>query len=555
MRQEAANPASKSSDHGGSEARTCFHCNDPSHVMRDCPKAAELKSRGERPTMRFIPEWLKKKHAASRKEGQSTGAEHSFATVEDERDEDEQQQANSASEGTFVPQSHHGVMDSGATSHFTGRDDKLFDQEPINPIRVSTIVGDRIVKMKGSMKMNSRIKLNNVKFLKNATFSLISIVQICDADYVVLFTKTAAYVLPLSAIVESTLKNLSIFTVPRRGKLWAYVIGGGDEPQEQEVNFKYSSRSSSGMNKKSGGSSRIPKRTDATTSSSSANVTVESDEEEAETNSVTVADIGATTIEDGYSAEANSPQDMDQDFAGSAAEANKQEIQDEQSNVDFRVVDAETQTSDEVNMAALWHAKLGHASKAKLRTANELYDLSLTNDEIEQATDQCGVCIKCKSQRKAIRAKTARRSRVARKAMDCWHVDLCGPYSLVEEGKRFRLPSVHGDSYNLTVVDEYSRHAMVTNLKTKSQAADAIIWLIKKKQNALGRKLVRLHGDGGGEFLNSKLEAFLKENGTELTTTPPNTPAYNNIAERMWRTLREYASCLLVHADAPHGQR
>ena len=543
---ESASSAAESASSESASAKYCFFCGDTGHGQRHCEKKAEAKRRGEKIEFKYAPAWFLEQRAAHmqaeqqarnrRAAGGQEGETHLAAVESEPEDNDSvsgepngeiehqaQAAANIANEGVFIPQAHHAIMDSGATSHFTGRDDKLLDMGAINPVRVSTIVGERTVKQAGALKMNSRITLDNVKYLPNATFSLISTGQICDTKHQVVYTKTAAYVLPANTLVEATIKTQSIFTVPRRGKLWAYVIGGGDEPQEGNANFKYEARpSGSVIGRKPASANRqsadgsSSSRSESQPQSSAVNAAVIESEAEREEPSVTEEFIGAAASE--------------------PAKA--------------QTADAETQTSKS-NVAQLWHARLGHASPAKLAMANEMYELGIPKDEIEEVKNTCGVCIRCKAQRKPIGALTANRTRVAQKVMDCWHVDLSGPYSMVEQGKRFRLPSLGGHSYNLTVVDEKSRNVMVTNLKTKSEAAAAIITLIKQKQTTLGKKLKRLHGDGGGEFINAELEAFLKDNGTELTTTPPNTPEYNNIAERMNRTLREFAGCLMVNANAP----
>ncbi|MGZ9927898.1 hypothetical protein ACXYTC_23095, partial [Escherichia coli] len=80
--------------------------------------------------------------------------------------------------------------------------------------------------------------------------------------------------------------------------------------------------------------------------------------------------------------------------------------------------------------------------------------------------------------------------------MECWHVDLIGPLSSIEEGKRLHLPSIDGKVYILLIVDEFSRYVMVQAIQRKSDATQALIDAIKRKQTSTGQVLKRMHSDG-----------------------------------------------------------
>ena len=59
-----------------------------------------------------------------------------------------------------------------------------------------------------------------------------------------------------------------------------------------------------------------------------------------------------------------------------------------------------------------------------------------------------------------------------------------------------------------------------------------------------GFKLKHFHSDNGGEYLRAQTQ--LKEQGTEVTTTPVDTSARNGIAERMIETIEDASRAMLA---------
>ena len=137
--------------------------------------------------------------------------------------------------------------------------------------------------------------------------------------------------------------------------------------------------------------------------------------------------------------------------------------------------------------------------------------------------------------------------------MECWGADLIGIVTGYDkdEGERIRIPSYRGKQYILVVVDHYTRYTFVRTLRDKSEATQELMYLINLQQNITKKKLLRLHTDNGGEFINKELEQFLLSNGTESTTTVAGTSEHNSIVERKNRTLQEIARGLLLRAEAP----
>lgn len=187
---------------------------------------------------------------------------------------------------------------------------------------------------------------------------------------------------------------------------------------------------------------------------------------------------------------------------------------------------------------------------------NKMHKLGLSDQKIDRIfsqKDRCPVCVTSKAQRQPISRKNCVRMNEAQNIMDCWHVDLMGPFSTIssEDGRRWRLPSVTGEAFVLVVTDEFSKYVMTTPIVSKSHAASALINNITFMENQTGVKLKRIHGDGGTEFINTTIKNFCSTKGIELTYTTPDSPALNGLAERMNGIITTKSRCLMSHCHAP----
>jgi hypothetical protein len=63
-----------------------------------------------------------------------------------------------------------------------------------------------------------------------------------------------------------------------------------------------------------------------------------------------------------------------------------------------------------------------------------------------------------------------------------------------------------------------------------------------------GVKVQQMHSDGSGEFINKDLDKFLKGKGVKQTVSTPHTSEYNEVVERMLRSIISIAWCLLIHS-------
>ena len=109
---------------------------------------------------------------------------------------------------------------------------------------------------------------------------------------------------------------------------------------------------------------------------------------------------------------------------------------------------------------------------------------------------------------------------------DQWQADLCDMSSRAEDN--------NGYTFLLTVIDCFSKFGWAEPLHNKSgqEILDAFKRILKRD----GRKPKRLQTDKGSEFLNSKVQRFLKEENIEFFTT--NSEMKASIVERYNRSLK-----------------
>ena len=109
---------------------------------------------------------------------------------------------------------------------------------------------------------------------------------------------------------------------------------------------------------------------------------------------------------------------------------------------------------------------------------------------------------------------------------DQWQADLCDMTSKAEYND--------GYTFILTCIDCFSKYAWAIPIMSKH--ADEILRALKLIIKTSGRKPKRLQTDKGKEFLNSKVQSFLREHGIQLFTTESEKKA--SIVECFNRTMK-----------------
>jgi hypothetical protein len=152
----------------------------------------------------------------------------------------------------------------------------------------------------------------------------------------------------------------------------------------------------------------------------------------------------------------------------------------------------------------------------------------------------CGSCCEAKSTRKPFRNENVKAAAV----FEVLYADLVGPFPV-------ETPS--GCRYSLGMTDKYSNYTWNFNIPRKSDAVQVIMTFIKTQEKE-GRAFGNLQcfsTDNGTEFVNKNLQQFLAARGITHRTSPPYTPEFNAVQERMNRTVGEMANALLFQSGLP----
>ncbi|KAL0457678.1 UNVERIFIED_CONTAM: hypothetical protein Slati_0395000 [Sesamum latifolium] len=135
--------------------------------------------------------------------------------------------------------------------------------------------------------------------------------------------------------------------------------------------------------------------------------------------------------------------------------------------------------ADNHENAQLWHARLGHISKNRIKKLVDSKSLEI-HDVDNLPT--CESCPKEKMTKKPLVGKSA----IANSLLDLVHIDVCGPLN---------TPARGGFSYFITFTDDHSRYGCVYLMKYKSGAFGRFKKYRLEVDNQIGRKIKALRSD------------------------------------------------------------
>ena len=130
----------------------------------------------------------------------------------------------------------------------------------------------------------------------------------------------------------------------------------------------------------------------------------------------------------------------------------------------------------------------------------------------------------------------------ANKLGDLIHLDVWGPY---------RVTSVEGFKYFLTIVDDFTRATWIYLLKSKDEVIFKFISFSNILKNQFGINIKMIRSDNGTEFLNNKMESFCIDNGIMHQTSCVGTPQQNGVVERKHRHILNVARSLVFQSGLP----
>ncbi|CAL2238881.1 unnamed protein product [Prunus armeniaca] len=179
---------------------------------------------------------------------------------------------------------------------------------------------------------------------------------------------------------------------------------------------------------------------------------------------------------------------------------------------------------------SLWHQRLGHPSPRVL----PLFSFSnLKHTSCD--TDKCAICPLAKQTKLPFPSSSI----TTHSRFDLIHIDIWGGY---------KVASISGAKYFLTIVDDYTRCTWIYLMKHKSDARTLLVNFINMIATQFDSKIKIIRSDNGPEF---NLGSFYADKGIMHQTSCINTPQQNGVAERKHRHLLNMARALLIQAGLP----
>ena len=192
-------------------------------------------------------------------------------------------------------------------------------------------------------------------------------------------------------------------------------------------------------------------------------------------------------------------------------------------------------TPPHMNQTWLWHLRLGHINLDRIHRL--VKDGPLGSLKVE-ALPVCESCIEGKMSRNSFKKKGQR----VTGPLELVHSDLCGPMNVEARGKY---------EYYITFIDDYSRYGFVYLIRHKSEAFEKFKEYRMEAEKRLGKNLLTLRSDRGGEYLDGNFRQYLLDNGITSQLTAPGTPQQNGVAERRNRTLLNMVRSMLSYSTLP----
>ena len=191
----------------------------------------------------------------------------------------------------------------------------------------------------------------------------------------------------------------------------------------------------------------------------------------------------------------------------------------------------------------LLHRRLGHTSQSVI---DRLVREQMVRGLEEGVKGEFGMCRGCKMGRSSdMKHPRKDPEHRAKEQLELIHTDIAGPFvPSAIEGK---------GSYNLVIVDDFSRKAWCIPLKKKSDTSTAVKEWIAVHENEVGKKVKRMWSDNGGEYIDAAFDQWLREHGIVHQTIPARSPQSNGVCERMNRTIQDRARSMVVGAGLGGG--
>jgi hypothetical protein len=184
-----------------------------------------------------------------------------------------------------------------------------------------------------------------------------------------------------------------------------------------------------------------------------------------------------------------------------------------------------------------WHLALAHISKNKILKLQEMGTIKIKDPD---GTIDCLPCQSAKMKRKKFEKSMPPK---ADNVGEVLYSDVCGKIS---------PPTIFGEKYFVSFIDEKSGYVFVNLIKKKSEVFSRFKEVLALVNNQNASTSVKMFvSDGGGEYIGEVFQSLLKEKGIIHVKTPPNTPQRNGKSERLNKILFDLARAMLKSRELP----
>ena len=188
----------------------------------------------------------------------------------------------------------------------------------------------------------------------------------------------------------------------------------------------------------------------------------------------------------------------------------------------------------------LIHRRLGHLGSQSLSyllnpTNNQLADYDFPKEEID--------CVPCAIANLKVRKFGKREDTRTQTVLELVYTDVCGPFN----------PTIHGERYYITFTDDFTRYLKIFLLQTKDQSFSMFTRYKSYAENLHKTKILKIHSDQGGEFINKNWTDFCNKEGVQISFSPRKTPQLNGVAESANRVINWKIRTILQDSGLPQA--
>lgn len=183
----------------------------------------------------------------------------------------------------------------------------------------------------------------------------------------------------------------------------------------------------------------------------------------------------------------------------------------------------------ESNNLQLWHERLCHQNVRHVRNFLKNINIDIKSPDNEFF---CEGCAYGKQHRLPFHGKKDRATRVR----EIIYTDVCGPMEVESLGRKL---------YFVAFKDDFSSFREIHFIREKSEVFEKLKLFCAAIENQFKMNIKEIHSDGGKEYDNKLVTAFLNSKGIKYSMNAPYTPEQNGVAERENRIILEAARSML----------